>query len=271
VHRWLTLTAELELFTTAAESKLQLQFFLRSAPRGERSPDTGQRSFEAVCDRLRRAIPELTGASATLDSDLNRRTRRAWPGATWGAAGLSYPAAGRNYWVPRGAFFQVNRFLIDRLVELVAENKSGALAWDLYAGVGLFTRALAESFAHVVAVEGGEAAASSLATLKSRDGKIEAIHAATLDFLRIRALQREHPELIVLDPPRAGIGPEAAQLLTRIAATPNPIQLVYVSCDPTTLARDLAILTPTYTIQSIHLIDLFPQTFHLETVVHFSR
>jgi len=268
VHRWLTLTAELELFTTAAESKLQLQFFLRSAPRGARSPDTGQRSFEAVCDRLRRAIPELTGASATLDSDLNRRTRRAWPGATWGAAGLSYPAAGRNYWVPRGAFFQVNRFLIDRLVELVAENKSGGLAWDLYAGVGLFTRALAESFAHVVAVEGAEAAASSLATLKSRDGKIEAIHAATLDFLRVRALQRERPELIVLDPPRAGIGQEAAQLLTRIAATPNPIQLVYVSCDPTTLARDLAILTPTYTIQSIHLIDLFPQTFHMETIVH---
>ncbi len=263
VHRWLTLTAELELFTAPDESKLQLQFFLRAAPNGQRSADNGQRSFHNLCEQIRKALPELVGTSATLDPELNRRTRRIWPGASWGAAGLSYPAANRNYWVPRGAFFQVNRFLIDRLVELVTSGRSGELAWDLYAGVGLFTRALAESFAHVVAVEGAEAAASSLATLKSQNGVIEAVHAATLDFLRARSLQRERPELIVLDPPRAGIGPEAAQLLIRV----TPPQIVYVSCDPTTLARDLAILTATYTVESIHLIDLFPQTFHMETIV----
>jgi 23S rRNA (uracil1939-C5)-methyltransferase len=283
VLRWLALTAELELFTPPDESKLQLQFFLRTPPPHDLS-------FSHFCDRLRDAEirvpplreakvgpskvdppklvpPELLGASATLDPELNRRTRRAWPGATWGAAGLNYPAADRPYWVPRGAFFQINRFLIDRLVALVTTGKSGSLAWDLYAGVGLFTRALVESFPHVVAVEGSEAAATALSTHKSQNGKIEAVHAATLDFLRARSLQRERPDLIVLDPPRAGIGPEAAELLARIAAR----QIVYVSCDPTTLARDLAILAHTYRIQSIHLIDLFPQTFHLETIVHLER
>jgi 23S rRNA (uracil1939-C5)-methyltransferase len=279
--RWLSLTSELELFCTPGESQLQLQFFLRNAEAAKRETPT----FPTLCDHLAAAIRvphprgarvgsseglaetiQLTGASATLDPELNRRARRAWSGATWGAAGLNYPAAGRLYWLPRGAFFQVNRFLIDRLVELVTAGKSGPLAWDLYAGVGLFTRALAETFAHVVAVEGAEPAAQSLQSAAKGKG-IEPIHSATLDFLRAREHQRERPSLIVLDPPRAGLGPEAAQILARVAAP----TVVYVSCDPTTLARDLTILTAAYKIDSIHLIDLFPQTFHIETIVHLTR
>jgi 23S rRNA (uracil1939-C5)-methyltransferase len=93
---------------------------------------------------------------------------------------------------------------------------------------------------------------------------VEPIHSSTLDFLRARVIEREHPSLIVCDPPRAGLGAEAARLLARIAAP----EVVYVSCDPTTLARDLALLTErTYTIESVTLIDLFPQTFHIETIV----
>ena len=71
----------------------------------------------------------------------------------------------------------------------------------------------------------------------------------------------------MLDPPRAGLGPDAAEILARIAVP----QLVYVSCDPVTLARDLAIVTHAYRIVSIDLIDLFPQTFHMETVVHLHK
>jgi len=210
---------------------------------------------------------QLTGAGATLDPELNRRARRLWQGTDWSAPGLNYPAAGRTYWLPRNAFFQVNRFLLDRQVHLVTANQSGTLAWDLYAGVGLFTRALAENFTQVVAVEGAEAAIASLQTAAKSQKGIEPVHSATLDFLRARELQRERPSLVVLDPPRAGLGVEAAAILARIA----PGEIVYVSCDPTTLARDLAILTKTYKIASITLIDLFPQTFHLETIVHLTR
>ncbi len=148
-----------------------------------------------------------------------------------------------------------------------ARGADGELAWDLFAGVGLFTRALAERFARVVAVEGGDAAAASLA-VAAKGGKgergFEAVHGATMEFLRAREHQRERPELVVLDPPRAGLGVEAAEVLGRIGAA----RVVYVSCDPTTLARDLVVLVRAgYGVESVDLVDLFPQTFHLETVV----
>ncbi len=299
-RRWLAITSELELFATPesgdpAQAKLQLHFFLRSAESAKRESS----SFPGLCDRLSRELAQgqLTGASATVDPELNRRSRRAFAGTTWGAAGLTYPAAGRNYWLPRGAFFQVNRFLVDRLVALVTNpanpsvphasqphrdpgspasavgslgwgawetTEARELAWDLFAGVGLFTRALAERFSQVIAVEGAEAAALALAALKA---PVTTVHSSTLDFLRARVLDRERPALIVLDPPRAGLGPEAAQLLARIAAP----EIVYVSCDPTTLVLDLQHLAETYEIVTLNLIDLFPQTFHIETVTHLRR
>jgi len=263
-RRWLDSVAVVELFSNGQESRLQMQFFLRE-------PVADDAGFSALCERLRTAIPELAGAGAELDPALNRRVRRRWNGIAWGAPGLNYEVADRTYWVSRRAFFQVNRFLIETLVHLVCKEQKGGLAWDLFAGVGLFSRVLAERFERVIAVEAGDAAAADLVVAgKGGKGKpaFEALHSSTLDFLRAQGLQRERPELIVLDPPRAGLGAEAAQVLARIGAP----QLVYVSCDPTTLARDLAILTRGgYRIDTIDLIDLFPQTFHIETVVRLSR
>ncbi len=264
VGRWLAITSELELFTTPGETRLQLAFFLRSAVGAQQEAS----SFAGLCERIRLAIPELAGAGASLDPELNRRARRAWAGAAWGAEGLLYPAAGREYWVGRGAFFQVNRFLVDRLVALVTEGAQGELAWDLYAGVGLFTRALAERFSRVIAVEGAEPAVASLAAAaRASRGRIEPVHAATLQFLQTRQHDRERPSTIVLDPPRAGLGIEGSAILNRIGAP----QVVYVSCDPSTLARDLAVLAETYATERITLVDLFPQTFHVETIVHLRR
>ncbi len=263
-QRWLASTSELELFCLPDESKIQAQFFLRDSDPAHGNP----LAFHKFCQGLQAALPQLAGAGAELDPELSRRARRAWDGASWGATGLSYPVAGRNYWVARGAFFQVNRHLVGTLVDLVCAGHSGSLAWDLFAGVGLFTRALAENFTKVVAVEGGELAADALKIASKSSSLFESIHTPTLDFLRARELQRERPELVVLDPPRAGLGVEGAAILARIA----PAQIVYVSCDPTTLARDLAVLVRGgYTLQSIDLIDLFPQTYHLETVARITK
>ena len=84
----------------------------------------------------------------------------------------------------------------------------------------------------------------------------------------IAVVQRERPELIVMDPPRAGVGAEVCALLARISSP----EIVYVSCDPVTLARDLKLLVAAgYNIAEVHMVDMFPQTFHLETVAILRR
>jgi 23S rRNA (uracil1939-C5)-methyltransferase len=224
--------------------------------------------FDEFAQALAEKVPALLGAELVLEGRASEQPRTV---AAWGAPSLLYRAAGFDYRVDRGAFFQVNRWLIDAFVERVTANQKGFLAWDLYAGVGLFARRLTASFARVVAVESAPSATQALAAnLKHTTGI--PVRATTLDFLR-RSVKAERadlivpdlivPDLIIMDPPRTGLGPEVCALLAEIAAP----TLVYVSCDPATLARDLRALTGTgYAIQSIALADLFPQTFHLETV-----
>jgi 23S rRNA (uracil1939-C5)-methyltransferase len=219
---------------------------------------------------LQQKLPEVAGIAAAAFDVRTGPTGRVLAEA--GAAGLNYRVGGEVYWVARGGFFQVNRFLLETLVDLVCtidgQPREGVLAWDLFSGVGLFSRVLARSFEQVIAVESN---ATAVADLQSAFRKIGAAHAGvestTLAFLQRAMLQRERPELVVLDPPRAGAGIEACELLTRIA----PRSIVYVSCDPTTLARDLAALRPLYSLSALHLVDLFPQTSHLETVAILER
>ena len=261
-QRWLGAAAEVELFCTGDEQRLQMQTVPGATP-----PRCGDCALRSFCEAVKAALPELAGAEARLDQEAGRRARKAWAGEGWGAPGLACEVDGRSYWVSRGAFFQVNRFLLDELVKLVCDAETGSLAWDLYAGVGLFSRALAERFGRVVAVEGGETAAADLLTAARQFG-FEARREAALDFLRSQEHQRERPELVVLDPPRAGLGSEGAAVLGRIGAA----RVVYVSCDPETLARDLAVLTGAgYRLERMTMVDLFPQTFHLETVVRLRR
>jgi 23S rRNA (uracil1939-C5)-methyltransferase len=249
---YLRSTTEIEFFTTANENKLQMKLFVAKQEIG----------FKIFCEQLKKVIPELAGAGAFLLSTGGSQRRAQSPRQleSWGAEGLSYRAADEDYWVTRGGFFQVNRFLVDKLVQIVIGERRGATAWDLYAGVGLFSRALAKTFQHVVAVE---AAANDLSNSFKGSGR-RAIESTTLEFLRHAVVQRERPELIVMDPPRAGVGAEVCALLARL----SPPEIVYVSCDPVTLARDLKSLTDAgYNVAELNMVDMFPQTFHLETVV----
>jgi 23S rRNA (uracil1939-C5)-methyltransferase len=220
-------------------------------------------SLEQVCGELAAEIPQLAGAELSVEGHDGKPGRTV---ARWGAAALIYQAAGFGYRVDHRAFFQVNRWLVDELVDRVTTGNSGALAWDLFAGVGLFARELAEKFNRVVAVESAPASTAALAhNLSSVNAA--SVKSTTLDFLR-RAPRDQRPDLIVLDPPRNGLDPESAKLLAKIAAP----SVVYVSCDPATLARDLrALVDGGYAIESLTLADLFPQTFHLETIVRLRR
>jgi 23S rRNA (uracil1939-C5)-methyltransferase len=251
--RWVRGAVDVELFTDSDEKKLQMTVFVQE----------NQSEFDEFCDRMQELVPELVGAGASLAST-QRRSQRARPVGSWGAEGLSYRVADENYWISRGGFFQVNRFLLDELLRMVTADREGSLAWDLYAGVGLFSRALARGFGQVVAVE---AAASDLVKSFKGAGK-RALDATTVDFLRGAVVQRERPDLIVMDPPRAGVGAEVCALLARVSSP----TIVYVSCDPVTLARDLKMLVDAgYSLPELHMVDLFPQTFHLETVAVLRR
>jgi 23S rRNA (uracil1939-C5)-methyltransferase len=249
--RWMEKITEVEFFTTQDESALQMTVFTQHRVAG----------FDTLCKRLQDLLPELVGAGISmLRAEGSRRAERPRAIAAWEAEGLSYAVAGEKYWVSRGGFFQVNRFLVEELVQIVTANRNGTLAWDLYAGVGLFSRALKASFDEVVAVE---AAADDLIKTFKGNGR-RAVAATTVEFLRSAVVQRERPQLVVMDPPRAGVGAEVCGLLGRVQAK----QIVYVSCDPVTLARDLkALVDFGYSINELHMVDMFPQTFHQETVV----
>lgn len=168
--------------------------------------------------------------------------------------------------VSKGSFFQVNRFLIDRLVEEVVGKEKGTAALDLYAGVGLFTLPLAGRFERVIAVESGSVAVRDLEANAGRiEQTVEAGRSSVEEFLESFA---DPCDLVVADPPRSGLGKRVVKRLVEL----SPRRMVIVACDPVTLARDLAaILAAGYTVEKFVLIDLFPHTYHIETVAKLQK
>ena len=178
---------------------------------------------------------------------------------------LDYPVTPDLFRVGGSAFFQVNRFLLPRMAELALGDARGDSAWDLYAGVGLFSIPLARRFARVTAVESGRAAIADLAENALRaEVKVETVEDQAEAFL---AAGNGTPDFVLADPPRAGLGKQATAKLAAL----RPAILVIVACDPATLARDLAALLPAYEIHKLMLVDLFPRTFHIETIATLRR
>ena len=171
---------------------------------------------------------------------------------------LDYPTALGTFRVGPKSFFQVNRFLIEKLVDAALSGSEGESALDLYAGVGLFAIPMARRFASVTAVEAGSSAVRDLEFTAA--GALRVEHSRVEDYV---AGLETTPDFVLADPPRAGLGKEVVAHLNRLAAP----RLTIVSCDPATLARDLAALSG-YEIDRLTLVDLFPQTYHLETVAH---
>jgi len=169
------------------------------------------------------------------------------------------------------SFFQANRFLLEPLARTVVDlvpAGDGRIV-DLYAGVGLFALPLAaRGEREVLAVEWSSSAAEDARWAAHRNG-LDGVRVVTGDVAT--ALAGAGPgtgERIVLDPPRTGAGPEVVALVADRA----PESIVYVSCDPPTLGRDLAaFLARGYRPDAVHLFDLFPDTFHMETAVRLRR
>jgi len=239
---------EIEAFVNASDSQLLLTATFSGFP--SRAAEHAQ--------TFRRIVPEIT---SLLFHDPTRDRME-----LYGPGYIEYEVAGTPYRVGHFSFFQVNKFLVETLVsEVVGREESGRMALDLFAGVGLFSIPLAEKFEKVLSIESNPAATRDLESNVRGKGTIEV---RTADVDRFLARSKERPELVVLDPPRAGMTPEAMQRLAKMGSA----RITYVSCEPPTLARDLAILISAgYSCTEVHLIDLFPQTFHMETVIRLRR
>ena len=236
-------------------------------------PGENPAELQPLAAALRSALPAVVGVvvfpvSSIEDESQERALRTSIHPEIAPAIGgdcLMYHAVGQQYRVSGGSFFQTNRHLVDTLAQVATADRDGQLALDLYAGVGLFTLPLAGKFDQVLAVESSH---DSLADLRLNvPANVKCIHATTERFLIERG-PKLAPDLIVVDPPRAGLGEKTAAALGRMSAS----HVTYVSCDPATLSRDLRLLLESgFRVEQAHLVDMFPQTFHLETVLHLVR
>ncbi len=176
--------------------------------------------------------------------------------------GNTLQVGSRIYQVSPGDFFQPNGALWERWYELVVEAcGTGELAVELYAGVGFYTAGLAERFERVIAIERGRAARQA-----QRNTQVSVVRAAAEDWAP-RQLAQLAPQLVLLNPPRQGCHQSVLDAVRESAAA----RVVYVSCDPSTLARDLARCLSELRLTRLVVIDSLPQTHHVEVVSVLER
>jgi len=251
---------EIEAFADGADEKVALNVAFERFPK----------PAKALAAEFKAALPSLH--SLLMLDQSKSRFELDGPGY------LIQKAGGFTFKVNHLSFFQVNRFLVEDLLQTIVRGAKGGYALDLYAGVGFFTLPLTKTFSKVVSVDANLSATRDLReNIEAAGSQVVCENEHTEDFLK---KEQEKPDFVVLDPPRAGLGSEAAARLANLGAE----EIVYLSCDPSTLARDLAVLTATdrgqdkgvasthkYEIAEVHLFDLFPQTFHIETLVRLRK
>jgi 23S rRNA (uracil1939-C5)-methyltransferase len=186
------------------------------------------------------------------------------PGFVWKTAG------GVRYRVSHGAFFQVNDPMMPVLQRTATQGLAGQCALELFCGVGFFTVPLSRNFTQIEVLEGNPFAVNDLKE-NLRENGVENCRISGSDLSAAMHAGRWRSgqfDLLFIDPPRSGLPKATVEAIARLGC-PN---FVYVSCDPATLARDLRILLSSgYEIVSLDLLDLFPQTHHLETIARLRK
>jgi 23S rRNA (uracil1939-C5)-methyltransferase len=259
---------EIEFFANADDSEMLIQI--------STSQDARRAALRSWAEEFLASMSEITGIVVFRESN-ERGFHPQEKLLSVGGDHLIYQTQKAEYRVSAGSFFQTNRHLTDELVKTITQGQSGELALDLFSGVGLFSTALSD-FHHIVSVESSQTSSADLSY--NQPSNAIAVQATTEQYLAdVQNTGRfgkgvvfphtfHKPDLAVVDPPRVGLGERVARMLATLGAP----RVVYVSCDPVTLARDLVILMGAgYRIGEMHLVDLFPQTYHLESVVHLVR
>ncbi len=175
---------------------------------------------------------------------------------------------GRSFKVSAGSFFQVNTLQANKMVQHLVANlplDEAAIVLDLYCGVGLFSAFLAPRVKRLIGIEISPTACDDFSSNLDEFNNVELYEAKVEEVL---FSQQFNPEIIIMDPPRTGLGAKAVQGLIAQGAR----RLVYVSCDPATLARDAReLVAGGYQMRQVTLFDLFPQTYHIESISYWDK
>lgn len=226
--------------------------------------------LKLAADRVMADVPRVVGVGANLNAANTNRVLGPQTQLIRGQSSVVESILGAQFNLSFESFFQVNPRQVGRLYGLVLDALDEAgppldTVWDLYAGVGTLAILAADRAKTVRALElSPEAVRDARANIALNQvknvtmtvGRAEHI---ILDWVRSSALP---PSAVIVDPPRAGLAREVVESLLSLKSQ----KLIYVSCNPETLARDVALMTETYDLTAAHPVDMFPRTDHVETV-----
>lgn len=236
--------------------------------------DDADEVIEAYAAMVRTAIPDVT----TLVQGINRkRAQIAFCEETrtmYGPGTITETVAGNAFTISPFSFFQTNSLQAETLYAealAAAELTGSERTWDLYCGAGTITLAAARRSAEALGVELNAGAVADAGANAARNG-IDNVRFIAGDLKgiitnRAETIGGEAPDVVITDPPRAGMHEDVVRALLELA----PQRISYVSCNPTTQARDCAILAEKYAVEYVQPVDMFPQTFHIETVARLVR
>jgi 23S rRNA (uracil1939-C5)-methyltransferase len=236
--------------------------------------DDATDAIEAYASMLQRELPEVT----TLVQGINRKKAQiAFSEETrilFGPGTITERIAGNEFTISPFSFFQTNTGQAERLYEealKAADLQGNEAAWDLYCGAGTITLALARRAKHVLGIELNEGSVMDARANAGRNGitNVEFIAGDLKDVIQHPEIQHgpARPDVLVTDPPRAGMHEDVVRRILEL----EPERISYVSCNPTTQARDCALLAEKYDVEYIQPVDMFPQTYHIETVARLVR
>ncbi|SMC05533.1 23S rRNA (uracil1939-C5)-methyltransferase [Sulfobacillus thermosulfidooxidans DSM 9293] len=216
-----------------------------------------------IAEELRRQYPHIAGVGININAERTNRILGTHTELLAGTSTIIDKILDMSFYVSFESFFQVNPEQVSTLYQLALKHvpENAKIVWDLYAGVGTLATLMSPKSQAVYAIEiNPQAAADAKKNFALNHLSNVSIIAAPVEEIATRH-QLPNPEIVVMDPPRKGVDASVLQTLKQLA----PERIIYVSCNPDTLARDIALLRPDYELQSVTPVDMFPRTDHVES------
>lgn len=245
--------------------------------RGNRNGDilallvTKKESFPEI-DKISREVKEQLPEVSSLVHVFNSRDDVVLRGpyrVMYGEGVITETLGDALFQIPPVSFFQANVFVMEDLLKYVQQElnpSSSEIFLDLYSGIGTFAFYLARLFKKVVAVEGIKISSRAMLS-NARMNMISNLKAVNMDTRNFLEKNEERFDKVILDPPRAGVGKDI-----ELIGKALPKKIVYVSCNPTTLARDSRyLINKGFSLETLRAFDMFPDTHHIEVVATFNR